>query len=147
MEHRQFGGVVYLRVDKGEEIIASVLAACRAEGVQSAVFSGIGGCADAELQTFLPATGEFVTERVEGMLELIAISGNVVLGEGGKLYHHTHALFSCKEGEQHRVAAGHLKSSTVLYTAEIELRPVVGGTIRRRHDPETNTGFWDFAGA
>lgn len=32
----------------------------------------------------------------------------------------------------------------VLYTAEIELRPVLGGRIRRKYDPETGTGFWDF---
>jgi predicted DNA-binding protein with PD1-like motif len=42
------------------------------------------------------------------------------------------------------MAAGHMKSITVLYTAEIELRPVTGGTIHRKYDPETGTGFWDF---
>jgi hypothetical protein len=31
-----------------------------------------------------------------------------------------------------------------LYTAEIELRPVVGGVITKRYDPETGTGFWSF---
>ena len=30
------------------------------------------------------------------------------------------------------------------YTAEIELRPVIGGVIRRKYDEETGTGFWDF---
>ena len=33
----------------------------------------------------------------------------------------------------------------VLYTAEIELRLVMGGTIRRKYDAETGTGFWNFA--
>lgn len=28
--------------------------------------------------------------------------------------------------------------------AEIELRPVLGGRIRRKYDPKTGTGFWDF---
>ena len=52
--------------------------------------------------------------------------------------------FSYKDGERHCMAAGHMKSITVLYTAEIELRPVTGGTIHRKYDPETGTGFWDF---
>ena len=43
-----------------------------------------------------------------------------------------------------RMAGGHLKSTTVLYTAEIELRPTIGGSIGRKFDPETGTGFWDF---
>lgn len=43
-----------------------------------------------------------------------------------------------------RMAGGHLKATTVLYTAEIELRPTIGGSIGRKFDPETGTGFWDF---
>ena len=64
--------------------------------------------------------------------------------EDGKLFHHTHALFSFKEDGQHGMAGGHLKATTVLYTAEIELRPTVGGAIGRKFDPETGTGFWHF---
>ncbi len=43
------------------------------------------------------------------------------------------------------MSGGHIRSLTVLYTAEIELRPVVGGVIGRKTDPETGTGFWHFA--
>ena len=32
----------------------------------------------------------------------------------------------------------------VSYTAEIELRPVVDGEIKRKYDSETGTGFWSF---
>lgn len=56
----------------------------------------------------------------------------------------THALFTFKKDGQHGMAGGHLKSTKVLYTAEIELRPTVGGAIGRKLDPETGTGFWDF---
>ena len=41
-------------------------------------------------------------------------------------------------------SGGYLKATTILYTAEIELRPTVGGAIGRKFDPETGTGFWDF---
>ena len=58
--------------------------------------------------------------------------------------HHTHALFSFKKDGQHGMAGGHLKSTTVLYTAEIELRSTIGGSIGRKFDPETGTGFWNF---
>lgn len=56
----------------------------------------------------------------------------------------THALFTFKKDGQHGMAGGHLKSTKVLYTAEIELRPTVGGAIGRKFDPETGTRFWDF---
>ena len=31
-----------------------------------------------------------------------------------------------------------------IISGEIELRPVTGGVIRRKPDPETGTGFWSF---
>ena len=144
MEYRRFGETYYVRMDKGDEIIGGILDLCRRERIASAVFSGIGGCSAAEIQTFIPETGSFETEALSGMLELASLNGNVVTDERGTLYHHTHAVFSYKDGAAHRIAAGHIKSITVLYTAEIELRPVTGGAIRRKYDPETGTGFWAF---
>ena len=144
MEYRRFADTYYVRLDRGDEVIASILGLCRAEGIGSATFSGIGGCSEAQVQTFLPEMGEFEVRKLSGMLELVSLMGNVVSGDDGELYHHTHAMLSYREGVNHCVAAGHISSITILYTAEIELRPIVGGVIGRRHDPETGTGFWSF---
>ncbi len=157
MEYRKICETYYVRMDRGDEIISTLLEICEKESIPSAVFSGIGGCQSAELQVFIPETGSFETERLEGMLELVSLNGNVVRDENGQLFHHTHALFSFKGGTcdvdniaegcqkgQHGMAGGHLKSTTVLYTAEIELRPTIGGAIGRKFDPETGTGFWEF---
>lgn len=155
MEYRKIGDNYYIRMDRGDEIVSNLLEICEKESIPSAVFSGIGGCQSAELQVFIPETGSFETERIEGMLELVSLNGNVVRDDDGKLFHHTHALFSFKKDGQHglratllpsggRMAGGHLKATTVLYTAEIELRPTVGGAIGRKIDPETGTGFWKF---
>ena len=143
MDYRRMNDVCYIRIDKGEEIISELLQVCRREDIRSAVYTGIGGCSHAELQTFIPETGTFETETIDGMLELINITGNVVT-DNDELFQHTHAVFSYKEGTEHIMAAGHMKAVTVLYTAEIELRPVTGGVISRKHDPETGTGFWFF---
>ena len=143
MDYRKYGEAVYIRLDRGDELIDCVLAVCKAEGIASATFGGIGGCSEARIQTFIPETNTFETQTLRGMLELVSLTGNVVTDDKGELFHHTHAVFSFKNGEQHRIAAGHIKSITVLYTVEIELRPVVGGNIGRKYDPETGTGFWD----
>ena len=143
MDYRKYGETIYIRGDRGDEIIGCVLEVCRKEGIQSATFGGIGGCSEARIQTFIPEAGAFETQTLRGMLEMVSLTGSVVSDDAGERYQHTHAVFSFKDGEQHRLAAGHIQSITVLYTAEIELRPVVGGTIRRKYDPETGTGFWD----
>ena len=145
MDYRNYGNVYYVRMDRGDEIISSILDICRRENIGSAIYSGIGGCGEAQIQTYIPETNTFEQQTLSGMLELVSLSGNVITDDDeDEYYHHTHAVFSYKDGEHHCLAAGHIKSVTVSYTAEIELRPVVGGTIRRQYDPETGTGFWSF---
>lgn len=144
MEYRKYGDTFYIRMDRGDEIIEKILMVCKEEGIHSCTFNGIGGCGKAEIQTFIPETGIFEMRRLEGMLELVSLNGNVITDENGDYYHHTHAVFAYKVGEDHRVAAGHMKSIMVSYTAEIELRPVVDGEINRKYDSETGTDFWSF---
>lgn len=144
MDYRKYKDTVYIRMDKGDEIVGGILDICEKEKIFSAVFSGIGGCSEAQIQTFIPESGTFETRTVQGMLELVSLNGNVVSDTGG-LFAHTHALFTYKDNNGvHCVAGGHIKAITVLYTAEIELRPVKDGTIGRQYDPETGTGFWSF---
>ena len=145
MDYQKLGDAYYIRMDKGDEMVASIIEVCQREGIASATYSGIGGCQDVEVQTFNPARGEFDTKRVEGMLELVSFMGNVITDDEGILHPHTHALLSYVEGCDHKVVAGHIRSTTVLYTAEIELRPVLGGAIGSMPDEETGTAFWRFS--
>lgn len=142
MDYKFFDKVGYVRMDRGDEIITGLLKLCLKEGIKSATFSGIGGCSEAEIQTFIPETGSFETQTLTGMLELVSLTGNITTDDAENRCHHTHAVFSYKDNGEHCIIGGHLKSVTVLYTAEIELRPVIDGVIKRINDPETGTGFW-----
>lgn len=144
MDYRKFGDKVYIRMDRGDEIIGSILDVCKKEKIMSAIFSGIGGLGEAEIQTLIPETNEFEMRKINGLLELVSMTGNIISDEDGQIYHHTHAMVSYKEDGKHYVAGGHIKSLTVSYIAEVVLRPVIGGKIKRKHDPETGTGFWNF---
>ena len=54
MDYRKFGECYYIRMDRNDEIISTILEICKKENIRSATFSGIGGCKDAEIQTFIP---------------------------------------------------------------------------------------------
>ena len=144
MEYRKYRDTYCIRADKNDEIVRSIIEVCKKEGIKSANFSGIGGCKEAEIQTFIPESGTFETETLTGMLELVSLNGNIITDDNGEYFHHTHAMLTYKNENEHKVSGGHIKSLTVLYTAEIELRPVMDGEIKRKFDPETGTGFWDF---
>ena len=144
MEYRQYGDTYYVRMDRGDEIIERLMELCRKEHISSCTYSGIGGCGSAELQTFIPETGEFESTFLKGMLELVSLTGNIISDDTDNLFNHTHAVFSYKADDHHEMAAGHMKSIVVSYTAEITLKPVKDGNIKRQHDTETGTGFWKF---
>ena len=101
MEYRRFGDAYYIRADRGDEIVSSILEVCRAEHVQSATFSGIGGCSEAQIQTFIPEAGAFEVRTLGGMLELVSLIGNVICDEQGELHTHAHASFAYKDGDEH----------------------------------------------
>ena len=144
MEYRICNGIGYLRLDRGDGVIASVLEFCRREGIRSATFSGLGGCDLAEVKTFDPETKTYGSRTLSGMLELASLWGDVTDDGNGGLAQHTHAVFACVENGKHETAGGHLGEARVLITAEIEVRPIVGGVISRKTDPAWGTKIWDF---
>lgn len=146
MDYRNYGGTLYVRIDKGEDIIRTLMDVCRQEGIASAVYSGIGGCDEADIRIFIPEEGRFESRQLNGMLELVSLNGSLNLDDEGSYEHHTHGVFAYKDGEQHCVAGGHLTAVRVLLTGEIELRPVTGGELNRKFNPVTGTRFWDFRG-
>lgn len=46
MNYRQMGERVYIRIDKGEEILAQMVDVCRQLHISAATFQGIGACGE-----------------------------------------------------------------------------------------------------
>ena len=49
MDYRKIGSTIYIRMDRGDEVIASILDICKNEHIQSATYNGIGGCSSAAI--------------------------------------------------------------------------------------------------
>ncbi|MBO6286577.1 MAG: DUF296 domain-containing protein [Bacilli bacterium] len=143
MDYRNFDNVIYLRLDKGDEVLSSIVDVCQKEGVRSCVFSGIGGCDYVKLGTFMPERGTYNEYETEGMLELISLNGDIKDDDGEPLIH-AHACLSYEENGQIKLTGGHLLALRVLITAEIEIRPVNGGLIKTKPGQIQGTKVWDF---
>lgn len=143
MDYKKFGDSLYVRFDKDDEILSGILNICKKENVLSAIFSGIGGCGDITVSTYIPEKNEFIPHRKTGVLEMISINGNVISDSNDDLYEHTHALFSYLENDEVKFIGGHLLSAVVSFTAEIEIKPVQNGVIRRKQDEVMKIPVWD----
>lgn len=148
MEYKKMGTRVYVRVDKGEEILSSLKKVCGQFGISAATIQGIGACGEVEVATFIPDKQEFLTHGRNGMLEIISFMGNVVTGKDGELVLHAHALFSSYDGKTGCIdyLGGHLQKAMVLYTAELVIDPVQDGTIGLKFYLATGIDVWDLEG-
>ncbi len=61
MEYRKYGDTVYVRMDRGDETVGEILDICETERITYAVFSGIGGCSEAQILTAGMFHGRYAT--------------------------------------------------------------------------------------
>lgn len=144
MDYRKIGEKIYLRLDKGDELLTTILQVCRSVGVHSATFHGIGAFGQVCVATYIPEKDDFLDHQKGGMLELVSLDGNISHDGDGQIHEHAHAMFSYldKDGGI-SFFGGHLKSAVVSYTAELVIEPLYGDGLGRMTDPYTGITVWN----
>ena len=142
MDYKKSGETIFLRVDKGEEVLSAILEACRQEHVLTAWVQGIGACGEVTVSTYLPDAQTFTEHTVAGMIEMISLSGNVSMEDDGTPFLHCHGVFSyLDETGKPQVLAGHLTKVVISYTGEIVIvdpQMIIG----RMLDTKTEIDIW-----
>jgi hypothetical protein len=140
MDYKKIANEIYIRIDKGDEILAEILNICKSENIKTAHFRGIGGCDRIDIQTFIPSKNDFISHKKEGIFEMVSLDGNIT-PDNDEIFLHAHAVFSYLENDEIKMIGGHLKEAFVKYTAEIILTPAVED-ISRMIDDKTGISVW-----
>lgn len=138
MKYQKFGDVFAVRVDRGEEIVASLRSVCLRENIRFASVSGIGAVGHTVLGLYHVEGRRFDTTVFDGEMEMTGLSGNVT-ESGGEPYLHLHASFAGPGG---KAVGGHLVEGIISGTSEIFLR-AIDGTLEHRPDPRTGLNVWE----
>jgi predicted DNA-binding protein with PD1-like motif len=117
MEHRRTGHDVFVRLDAGDEMHASIRELCEHGITAAAITSGIGRVRDTAIG-YLDADGIYQKVVHHAPMELLSTQGNLAPGPDGP-FTHIHIVAS---DDDHMVHGGHLFEATVEVTAEIHLR-------------------------
>lgn len=117
MEYRRSGTEIAIRLDEGDEIAGSLVSICVKEGISSAVFEGIGACRKAEIAHYDASEKRYRNRKLEGMLEIVSLIGNITVSDGKPLVHAHIALGL----EDFSVVGGHLASAETSPTCEIAM--------------------------
>jgi len=119
--------------DKGEKWPDVFLDFCDSNDIQSAFFYGLGGLIDPEIAYYdLEGKKEYVTQRIEGIYEVLSIVGNIAQYEE-KLAVHSHITLGKKD---YSVVGGHLVRATVGGTLELYVN-ILDSIMERRIDEDT----------
>ncbi len=140
MEYRRFENAVYLRVDRGEEIVACLKEVCRRERIALASVSGIGAVDDFTVGIFLYEEGRYQPTRYRGEHEILSLLGSVTQKEG-EPYLHLHMSAAGADGV---AKGGHLSEARVSVTGEIVLT-LTDGRIGRTPMNGTPVNLFDFS--
>ncbi len=141
MEYRKFDQGYVLRLDPGEEIVASLTRLVEQENVQLGTVSALGAAGDVTIGIFNTKEKQYYSQRYQGDYEISALVGNVTRKEGEPYLHLHITIGNPVTGEVH---AGHLSSAVISATLELFLQ-VWDGQVGRKFSDQVGLNLFEFA--
>ena len=138
MKSRKVPGGFLLRLEKGEEAIASLTEFVSRKKIPCGVIQGIGAVRDLTLGYFDLKVNKYRRKSIRRTVEVVSLLGNISYVDK-KPFIHTHITIA---GPDQKLLGGHFFKGTVAVTLEIYIH-VINRKLNRFHDPEMGFNFWD----
>lgn len=138
MEYKRIDNVYVIRLDVGDEIMASLTELCNKENIRSATVQGLGAVNDVTVGYYSLEEGRYFPKTFNQQFEMIALNGNITRKDDIP-YLHLHIALS---DENYSFFGGHLNNAVISVTAEIYVT-VLNGEVNRRVNPKTNLNIFD----
>ena len=139
MEFRCFGDTYVIRMDRGEEIMATLADFCEREGVALASVEAIGAVDHAVVGLYDVGEQVYHKRTFDEPMEIASLLGTVTRKDA-KPYLHLHAALCDAEMLTH---GGHVNELRISATCEMVLR-LIPGQVGRKQDPETGLNLFAF---
>ncbi len=129
MKYKQCGTKVFVRIDKGEEIVETLKHLCEHLDITLGTITGIGATDTVTIGLFDVSSKTYRSKQLTGDHEIVPLYGNITT-MNNEVYLHLH-INLCDE--QNRSFGGHLNTAVVSATFEGVI-DVVNGSIDRKKD-------------
>lgn len=139
MEYIKSGNTYAVRLNKGEEIIESIIKLCNDEDIKAGTVSALGASDYAELGVFRTGEKKYYSNLFTGDMEISNLTGNISR-QNGKPYIHCHITLGKPDGS---AVAGHLSKCVISATCEMFVT-VLQMDIDRRFDDEVGLNLMKF---
>ena len=129
MDYKKIGGKVFVRIDKGEEIVETLTQVCKKLDIAAGTVMGIGATDKAIIGLFDVKTKKYHSTELVGDHEIAPVYGNISMMDN-EIYLHLHVNLCNYE---HKSLGGHLTSAVVSATFEGVI-DIINGKIEREFD-------------
>lgn len=130
MEYKKFGDTYFVRIDRGEEILASLAALCKKEDIRLASVEALGAVDRAVVSVYDVPSKTFFKKEFNEPMEISNLCGTATRKEG-EVYLHLHATLCDKNLAAH---GGHANELWVSATCEMVVRAIPGEVGRRLNE-------------
>ena len=118
MEWKTDSDKIFLRIDPGEPLVASLIQlSATLDLTSAAIISGVGMLAEVKLGFFEVELDDYKTTELKGIYDLDSIIGNITRRDGAPAAH-VHVIFN---DASHKTYSGHLIEARYHITMEIFL--------------------------
>ncbi len=137
MKYQQIDNLLFVRIDRGEELLEALKTACLSAGVKLGAVSGIGATDDFTVGVYDTDRRVYAPLSFTGAHEIVALVGNITT-MNGEYYAHLHMSAADSTG---RVVGGHLNRAVISATCELTVA-TANGSVERFRDEESGLNLW-----
>ena len=139
MQYKKFSDTYFVRLERGEEILASLSALAEKENIALASVSGLGAIDRFTAGVFFPQEKVYRKNDFHGNFEITSLTGTITRMDG-KPYLHLHMSAGNEYG---KVMGGHLNEAHVSATCEVVVR-TVQGEVGRAFSTDIGLNLFEF---
>ena len=139
MEYRKFGDTYMVRMDRGEEILATLKDLCEKEDIRLAQVDALGAVDHAVVSVYDVPTRTFFKKEFNEPMEISNLCGTVSRKDG-QTYLHLHVTVCDKDLIAH---GGHANELRVSATCEMVVR-TISGKVERKLDENIGLNVFKF---
>lgn len=136
MEYLVCGNDIIVRIQKGEEILASLNKLCKELNIKAGSLTGLGACDNVTMGLYSLEEKKYFKNTFKGEFEISSLTGNISTKDN-EPYLHLHITVSNGKGE---TFGGHLNECFISATSEIFIHKI-DAKLERYPDKETGLNF------
>ena len=132
------GRVLICKLEKGDDLLESIVEICKKKGIQVAAIHAIGALSEVKVAYYNQEEFKYEEFKLEGRFEILNLAGNISLKDKEPICH-AHLTVGSRDG---KAFGGHLLKGCKVFACELFIYELIGPPLNRGFDETTKLPLW-----